>query len=186
MQALAKCVKAIQGMTGKARNSQAPQDLQCVVDATQACLQTNPHRFEETITPDHFCNTQRVPRVQAPASIPIPHTNVNRRITCSMQPQAPIPRVPTDTPRVKPISMPRIATITESSSKPTTLAAESSKCNCQHKHWSSQLHNAVTELEHKWQQQQLELHPPIQTLAHACNTQACHHQHVNQATLQQS
>ncbi len=54
MQALAECVKAIQGMTGKARNSQAAQDLQCIVDATQAHVQTNPHQFEETITPDHF------------------------------------------------------------------------------------------------------------------------------------
>jgi hypothetical protein len=36
MQALAKCVKAIQGMTGKARDSQAAQDLQRIVDAIQA------------------------------------------------------------------------------------------------------------------------------------------------------
>jgi hypothetical protein len=75
MQALAECVKAIQGMTGKARNSQAAQNLQRIVDATKACIQTNPYRFEETITPDHFCNMQQVSRVQAPASIPIPHTN---------------------------------------------------------------------------------------------------------------
>jgi hypothetical protein len=54
MHALAECAKAIQGMTGKARNSQAAQDLQQIVDATQAHVQTNPHRFEETITPDHF------------------------------------------------------------------------------------------------------------------------------------
>ena len=128
MQALAECVKAIQGMTGKARNSQAAQDLQCLVDATQACVQTNPHQFEETITPDHFCNTQQVLRVQAPASILIPHTNDNRQITGSMQPQAPIPRVPTDIPRVKPISAPCIATIPKVSSKPTILAAELSKC----------------------------------------------------------
>jgi hypothetical protein len=58
MQALTECVKAIQGMTGKARNSQAAQDLQCIVDAAQACIQTNPHQFEETITPDYICNTQ--------------------------------------------------------------------------------------------------------------------------------
>ncbi len=58
MQALAECVKAIQGMTGKARNSQGTQDLQHIVDATQACIQTNPHQFEETITPDYICNTQ--------------------------------------------------------------------------------------------------------------------------------
>jgi hypothetical protein len=78
MQALAECVKAIQGMTGKAKNLQAAQDLQCIVDATQAWVQTNPHQFEETITPDYFCNTQRVPRVHAPANIPIHHTNDNR------------------------------------------------------------------------------------------------------------
>ncbi len=77
MQALAKCVKAIQGMTGKDRNSQAAQDLQRIVDATQARVQTNLHQFEETITPDYICKTQRVPRVQSPASTPIPHTNDN-------------------------------------------------------------------------------------------------------------
>jgi hypothetical protein len=120
MQALAECVKAIQGMTGKASNSQPAQDLQRIVDATQACIQTNPHQFEESITPDHFRNTQRVPRVQTPASIPIPHTDDNIQITCSMQPQAPIPRVLTDIPTVKPISAPCIAIITKSSSKPTT------------------------------------------------------------------
>ncbi len=54
MQALAECFKAIQGITGKTRNSQAAQDLQCIIDATQARVQTNPHQFEETITPDHF------------------------------------------------------------------------------------------------------------------------------------
>jgi hypothetical protein len=42
MHALAECVKAIQGMTGKARNPQAVQDLQRIVDATQAQLQANP------------------------------------------------------------------------------------------------------------------------------------------------
>jgi hypothetical protein len=104
MQALAECIKAIQGMTGKARNSQAAQDLQRIVDATQARVQTNPHQFEETITPDLFCNTQQVPRVHAPASIPIPHTNDNRQITCSMQLLALILRVPTDIPTVKPIN----------------------------------------------------------------------------------
>jgi hypothetical protein len=112
---------------GKTRNSQAVQDLQHIVDATKARVQTNPHRFEETITPDYICNTQQIPRVQAPASIPIPHTNDNRQITRSMQSQAPILRVPTEIPRVRPIGAPRVATITESSSKPTTLAAESSK-----------------------------------------------------------
>ncbi len=36
MHTLAECVKAIQGMTCKARNSQAAQDLQHIIDATQA------------------------------------------------------------------------------------------------------------------------------------------------------
>jgi hypothetical protein len=111
-------------MAGKARNSQATQDLQRIVDATQAHIKTNPHQFEKTITPDHFCNTHQVPRVQAPASIPIPHTNDDRQIMCSMQPEASIPRVPTDIHRFKPISPPRVAIITKSSSKPTILAAE--------------------------------------------------------------
>ena len=78
MQALAECVKAIQGMTGKDRNSQATQDLQRIVDATQAHVQINLHQFEETSTPDYICKMQRVPRVQTPASTPIPHTNDNR------------------------------------------------------------------------------------------------------------
>jgi hypothetical protein len=143
MHALAECIKTIQGMTGKARNSQAAQDLQCIVDAAQAHVQSNPHRFKETITPDHFCNTQRVPRVNAPASMPIPPTNDNRRITQSMQPQAPIPRVPTIIPTVKPISAPRVATTTESSPKPTTLIAELSKCKCQCKQQASRLRNAL-------------------------------------------
>jgi hypothetical protein len=111
---------------------------------TQACVQTNPHQFEETITPDYICNTQQVPRVQAPASIHTPHTKDNRQIMRSMQPQAPIPRVPTDIPTVKPISTPCIATIIKSSSKPTTLAAELSKRKHQHKRQASWLHNAVT------------------------------------------
>jgi hypothetical protein len=119
--------QTIQGMTGKARNSQAAQDLQRIVDAAQAPVQSNPHQFEETITPDNFCNTQRVPRMNAPASMPIPPTNDNRQIMQSMQLQAPIPRVPTIIPTVKPISAPHVATTTKSSRKPTTLIAELSK-----------------------------------------------------------
>jgi hypothetical protein len=42
MHALADCVKAIQGMMGKARTSQAAEDLQQTVYATQAHLQTHP------------------------------------------------------------------------------------------------------------------------------------------------
>jgi hypothetical protein len=58
MKALAECIKATQGMTGNAKNSQAAQDLQCIIDAAQARIQTNPYQFEEIITPDHFCNMQ--------------------------------------------------------------------------------------------------------------------------------
>ncbi len=58
MQALAECIKAIQEMTGKARNSQDTKDLQHIVDATQARVQMNPHQFEETITPDYICSMQ--------------------------------------------------------------------------------------------------------------------------------
>ncbi len=78
MQALAECIKAIQGMTGKDRNSQVAQDLQRILDTTQARVQTNLHRFEETSTPDYIRKIQQVPRVQTPASTPIPHTNDNR------------------------------------------------------------------------------------------------------------
>jgi hypothetical protein len=80
MHTLAECVKAIQGMTGKARNSQAAQDLQRIVDAAQAHVQTNPHKFDKTITLDNIQNMQQVLRVQAPPSVHIPHTNDNRQI----------------------------------------------------------------------------------------------------------
>ncbi len=39
MHALADCVKALQGMTGSVRNSQAAQDLQRIIDATRAHVQ---------------------------------------------------------------------------------------------------------------------------------------------------
>jgi hypothetical protein len=50
MHALAECVKAIKGMMGKSRSLQAAQDLQCIVDATQAHVQANPHKFNKTTT----------------------------------------------------------------------------------------------------------------------------------------
>jgi hypothetical protein len=58
MHALADCIKAIQGMTGKARTSQAVQDLQCIVDATQSLLQAHPNKFEEIATLDNTHTTQ--------------------------------------------------------------------------------------------------------------------------------
>ncbi len=39
MHALANCIKALQGMTGSARNSQAARDLQQIIDATRAHVQ---------------------------------------------------------------------------------------------------------------------------------------------------
>jgi hypothetical protein len=78
MHALADCVKAIQGMTGKSRTSQAVQDLQHIVDATQAHLQAHHKKNEKTITPGDTCNMQQVPRVQAPPSVPKPRINDNR------------------------------------------------------------------------------------------------------------
>jgi hypothetical protein len=90
-------------------------------------MQTNPHKFDETITLDNIHNMQQVTRVQAPPSNHISHTNDNRQIMCSMHPQAPILRVPAYIPTVKPISMPLIATTIKPSSKPTTLAAKLSK-----------------------------------------------------------
>jgi hypothetical protein len=135
MHALADCVKAIQGMTGNARNSQATQDLQYIIDATQAHSPANPNKFEETITLDNTRNTQQVPRVQAPPSIPKPHINGNRRITHSLQLQTPILRVPTNKTTGNPISAPLIATTIKPTGKPacppnikpTTLPADLSK-----------------------------------------------------------
>ena len=58
MHALAECIKAIQGMTGKARSSQAVQDMLGIVDATQAHLQAHPNKIEEIITPENTRNMQ--------------------------------------------------------------------------------------------------------------------------------
>jgi len=52
MHALANCVKALQGMMSSARNSQAAQDLQQIIDATKAHVQARPDRFKETL--QHF------------------------------------------------------------------------------------------------------------------------------------
>jgi hypothetical protein len=58
--------------------------------------------------------------------------------------QAPMPRVSTDIPTVKPISVPLITTTIEPRSKHTILAAESSKCKHHCKQQATQLCNAVT------------------------------------------
>jgi hypothetical protein len=90
MHALAYCVKAMQGMTGKDRHSPATKNLQQIVDATQAQIKAQPDRFEHTAanTPP----VQRVPRVQMAASMPTPHTDANRRIMRSMNMMMPFPR----------------------------------------------------------------------------------------------
>ncbi len=152
MHSLANCVKAIQGMTGKARNSQATQDLQHIVDATQVHLQSNPNKFEETITPDDTRNMQQVTRVQAPPSIPKPHIDDNRQITLSIQQQTPDLMVPTNKPRGKPIGAPLVATTIKPTGKPactpgiklTTLPTNSSKHKCHCKRQAAQLHYATT------------------------------------------
>jgi hypothetical protein len=104
MHALADCVKALQGMTGCARNSQAAQDLQRIIAATKAQVQAQPDRIEDVETPSATPNLQRVPRVQTPnmprvprvqtpPSVPATHTNDNKRITRSVLAQPSVPRV---------------------------------------------------------------------------------------------
>jgi hypothetical protein len=51
MHSLADCIKALQGMTSSARNSQAAQDLQQIIEATNAHVQARPNRFEDVATP---------------------------------------------------------------------------------------------------------------------------------------
>ncbi len=58
MHALADCVKALQGMMGSTRNSQAAQDLQQIIDATRAHVQARPDRFEDTATSSATSNMQ--------------------------------------------------------------------------------------------------------------------------------
>jgi hypothetical protein len=123
-----------------------------IVDATQAHLQAHPKQFEETTTLDDNRNTQQVPRVQAPLSVPRPHINYNRQITCSMQPQSPVLRVPTDKPPGKLISMPLVATAIKPTSKPahvlgikpTTLPADLSKHERHGKQPAARLCKAAT------------------------------------------
>jgi hypothetical protein len=66
MHPLADCVKALQGMTSSARNSQAAQDLQQIMEATKAHVQAQPDRFTDVATPSAIPNIQQVPRVQTP------------------------------------------------------------------------------------------------------------------------
>jgi hypothetical protein len=91
-------------------------------------------------------------RMQAPPSIPKPHIDDNRQITCSIQPQSSVPRVPSNKPTGNPISMPLVETSIEPTGKPacapgikpTTLPDNFSK----HKHFckwqATQLCKAAT------------------------------------------
>jgi len=114
MHELADCVKAIQGMTSKARNSQAAQDLQRIIEATKAHVQARPDQFEDVAASSTNHNMQhiprvqtpnisRVPRVQVPPNVPATNNNDNRRLTRSMIAQPSVPRVHTP---VTPTNMP--------------------------------------------------------------------------------
>ena len=92
MHALADCIKAIQGMTGKDRHSSAMKDLQQIVDATEAQIKAQPNQFEHTATDTPL--VQQVPRVQMSAIIAIPHTDAIRTIMRSMNMTTPFLRVP--------------------------------------------------------------------------------------------
>ncbi len=114
MHALADCAKALHGMTSSVRNSQAAQDLQRIIEATQAHVQAQPGHFEDVATLSATPNMQRVPRVQAPnmpqvprvqtpPSVPATQTDDNKRITHSMLAQPSVPRVLSN---VTPTNMP--------------------------------------------------------------------------------
>ena len=95
MHALADCIKAIQGMTSNARNSQAAHDLHRIIEATKAHVQAQPDRLTEGATSStthkmqrvprvQTLNMSRVPRVQVPPNVPETNDIDNRRITRSM------------------------------------------------------------------------------------------------------
>jgi hypothetical protein len=58
MHTLADCVKTLQGMTSSARNSQAAQDLQRIIEATKAHVQAQPGQFKAAATPSATPNMQ--------------------------------------------------------------------------------------------------------------------------------
>ena len=102
--ALADCVKALKGMTSSARNSQAAQDLQRIIEATNAHVQAHPDRLADVATASHKPSTQQVPRVQAPAGNTTNNID-NRRTTRSMKEQPTAPRGQTPVPRVHTTAM---------------------------------------------------------------------------------
>jgi hypothetical protein len=104
MHALADCVKALQGMTSSAINSQAAQDLHRIIEATKAHIQAQPDRLAEVATSSttqnmkrvprvQTPNMSRVPRVQVPPNVPATNNNDNRRITRFMLALSSVPRV---------------------------------------------------------------------------------------------
>jgi hypothetical protein len=122
MHALDDCITAIQGMTGKDRHSPATMDLQRIVDATQAQIKAQPDQFEHTATDTP--PVQQVPRVQTTVSMPIPHTDANRRITRLMNMTTPFPRVPINSvPTNKPTAPPP-------TNKPTAPPTDSMRREC--------------------------------------------------------
>ncbi len=85
----------ITSTTSSARNSQAAQDLQWIIEAKKAHALARPDHFEDVTTPSATPNMQqvprvqtpnmpRVPRVQTPPSVPATHTDDNKRITRSI------------------------------------------------------------------------------------------------------
>jgi hypothetical protein len=129
MHALVDFIKALQGMTGSARNSQAAQDLQQIIDATQANIQAQSECFKDNATPSAKPHMQRVPRVQPPPSVPTPHINVNKWITRSMLTQTPVLRVPSNG---------------SPTNKPTNRPTNSTKWECLRKRQAVQLQTAAT------------------------------------------
>ena len=75
-------------------SSPAMVDLQRIVDTTQAHIIAQPECFEHAATPTDNPREQRVPRVQTTADVPLPHTEINRRIRRTMSMSPPVPRVP--------------------------------------------------------------------------------------------
>ncbi len=111
MHALAECIKALQGMKGKDKTSQATKDLQQIVDATQVHIKAQPNHLETMATPTDSIQIQQALRVQTPTREPIPSTNDTKRITHSMTMAAPVLRVPNiRVPTCKPTANPMEAT----------------------------------------------------------------------------
>jgi hypothetical protein len=135
MHPLADCVKALQGMTSSARNSQAAQDLQRIIEATKVQVQAQPDCLADVATSSTTPNTQQVPRVQTPnmsqvprvqvpPNVPATNTDDNRRVTPSMLAQPPVSRHSTVTP--------------------TNIPTESAKRELIRKQRVSRLRNAAT------------------------------------------